>query len=453
MLRLALALALVVPRGLVFAQTVQLPRAAVPGAASGVAGAAARGAGSLVAPGAGPSFSPGAAPLRVGVTVAVAPLRAAGATAPSAPVTGLGRASAATGLAGAEARPRSPATGFRENPSAAPEVGPHQIVAAHTEALRPVVAWPGAASTFGELGAVFDKSGRFGPTALEVRGTGAPERSELAPSRGEDASRAPEPPAPQAPRSSLSRTFKIGYVAGWLGMAFNFGFPVIASALGFGQDATYQPPPLPSETLAGGAALALFLWFQAPVAEEALFRGTIMSVTKRAFGKLGELGRFWLPAALSAAVFVYQHERVDPVTMAVYAGLSLVLSRVYYKEGVLAAMAAHATYNVLLGSLMLAELFGLALAVPAALLIFVGFPAVIWAAQSLWRDRADRRAGRIVPYAMSPGLARRLSLALIAGTIVVGLLGSWMMALGGGAYWIPGALMLYLMSRGLIAAK
>ncbi|MBI5200222.1 MAG: CPBP family intramembrane metalloprotease [Elusimicrobia bacterium] len=438
------ALLAVVPA---FSQTIQ-GTVAAPNAGVGAVGAA----GVAGTPGAAVSGPAAALSLGPMPTAPVTTIRAvSGSRAGTAPVA---RTQAALApLSPAIVSPsRSPiaSAAVEETVAAAPVAGTaiqRAAPAAKNESLTIRVRTPDAAAAIADQKAFYDRSIR-GQGESEVRGTAGADRPLGLSGRGpsEPAAKA-EPPAPETPRSHWSRSAKVGYVASWLLMAVNFGFPVIADALGLAQNTTYQPPPLPSFTIAGVTALMLFIAGMAPVAEEGLFRGGVMTAVRNKFGRLKRVGQFWLPAIVSALLFVPLHEMSDPVTMAVYAAISLTLSRLYYKEGIYASIAAHSFYNFQLGLFLLASLFKVSLAFPALLLGVTGLPLLFLAARDLWAQRADRVAGRVVPYAVTPNAARMIASGLVAGTVLVALLGGWQLALGGGVFWIPSAYGWYLRSR------
>lgn len=348
------------------------------------------------------------------------------------------KASAAGGVARALASPAAASPALR---SSLRELGTG--VESRASALRD----PSGASGWNELSSLYDGRGRS-RGAAPVVGTGSADRSSGLERAGASEPSSPDqaPPAPegpQAPRSSFARTFKVGYVAGWFMLLYNFGIPAIANALGIPVNTTYVPPPLVSHTVSAAIALGLAVAAMAPIAEEVIFRGGLQGWLRKHFSALPKaIGTFWLPALLSSAVFVPLHEYTDPVTILVYTLLSMTLSRMYYKEGILAGMVTHATYNGILVSVMIGGFFAAEL--PAILgVAALGLPVLIWAARGLWRQRADRAAGRVVPLAMNRATALGLGAFLLAGTVAVGVLGNAMLAIGGGVFWVPAAIGLF----------
>ena len=189
----------------------------------------------------------------------------------------------------------------------------------------------------------------------------------------------------------------------------------------------------------GAIALMTVLSILAPISEEAIFRGGLMRWLESKTGRFaGEIGRFWIPALVSSVVFTLLHETADPVLIVARVLGALVLARVYYKEGVLASMVTHGVFNGILGLALIAGAFHL----PFAGAIGLGVSAVttlIWAARSLWKERAARASGAVVPVRVTPAIARTLATVLFVGTALAAMWGGLSLAMGGGVIWVPAA--------------
>ena len=229
---------------------------------------------------------------------------------------------------------------------------------------------------------------------------------------------------PDKPRSSLSRSFKIGLVAVAIGFAVNIVVPMAAAAVfGWAPHPNYAGPKVTS-TLADMVKVAAGGSVMAPVAEETIFRAGFMGGLAWLGARLsrGSILTFWLPALISSTVFVLLHETADPVFFGTRLIGSMLLSRVFFKEGLFASIAMHGFNNFLPLGLplvfMAATLLGpvggaiALLAIPISIILFLFLSFT-----SLKLDRQDRRDGRIAPYAVTPLRAAALAAILIPGIV------------------------------------
>ena len=296
----------------------------------------------------------------------------------------------------------------------------------------------------GELSAFYDGSPIFRPGA-EAVGAGAFSQQtrqglERAPAASAASRAEPGTPAAPAPRSSLGRTFKVGYIGAILMLFVSEVVPQAASAIfHYVPHPSYQGPAMASPTAWAAIALMLVISVLAPISEEAIFRGGLMRWLRAKFdGLAGELGSFWIPALITSVVFTVLHETSDPLLIAVRVLGAMILARVYYKEGVLASMVTHGFFNGILGAVMLAGVFSLPIG-GAVALATAAVGGLVWAARGLWRERADRASGAVVPVGMTPAIARVLAVVLVAGTVLAALWGGFELAIGGAVLWIPAA--------------
>ncbi|MFH1724862.1 MAG: CPBP family glutamic-type intramembrane protease [Elusimicrobiota bacterium] len=235
-----------------------------------------------------------------------------------------------------------------------------------------------------------------------------------------DAGQAPAEAGNAKPKSSLSRSFKIGIVAAAIGLIFQFVIPVVASAFGWEPHPGYKGP---SPDMVKSAVDAVRLWtaavVMAPITEEVLFRGGLMGGLSWLGSKLGKSGvlRFWVPAILSSLVFVAVHETADPVLFSTRLIGALIMARVFHKEGLFASTAMHMAHNAFaMSGLMGLVLFGKAGAAAAVLgAAGIGLGLSIYSWLSLRKDRKARKEGLVVPYRLTPARALVLALISVAG--------------------------------------
>ncbi|MFA6579226.1 MAG: CPBP family intramembrane glutamic endopeptidase [Elusimicrobiota bacterium] len=251
----------------------------------------------------------------------------------------------------------------------------------------------------------------------------------------------PPPSVEEKPKSSLFRSFNFGYAMGWLMVAEHLLALGIAKAAGYVFHGDYA-----AEAVSGGmpAPLALGIGIAgavlAPIAEEVIYRGAFMEMLRKTgpVGAASKPDRFWVPALISSVVFVLMHETSDPLLIAVRLVGSLILSRAYYKEGLLSSIAAHSTFNIIAQGLPLfAAVFG---EIAEPILMFAGACILVCSMMILWKERGDRGSGRIIAQGLTPLLARRLAGILIVGGILASFLAPAM--LGGLSYWLAAVWML-----------
>lgn len=220
-----------------------------------------------------------------------------------------------------------------------------------------------------------------------------------------------------APRRSLGRALTYGYFMSVLGLGLIYGAQALAQALGYVVRSNYQGPAIAGMGVAGlFAAVAVI----APIVEEIMFRAGFMGLLKRVGTKV--LPERWAAVAagvLSSVVFVLLHETADPLLIGLRFADALTISWTHEREGLAAAMAQHAVHNGLIGLGLLAQhLFpgGGALIVVAALAA-ANLAGLIAAGASLYRQRAQRREGRIARHRLTSTQAFVLAGLLAAAAL------------------------------------
>lgn len=278
------------------------------------------------------------------------------------------------------------------------------------------------------LGALFENGRRA--AALDDAPVAAPADSSplpsgLAASEKDGKTAAADVPAPQtsqpaAPRSSLSRSVKVGVLMAVLGLVSSTVIPMVAAACGHQFHSNYgSPASIPLHSLFEVAKVATAASVMAPVTEEVIFRGGILGGLSWLAAKYtkSKFMQAYLPAIVSSVVFVAVHETADPVMFAARLVQALLLAAVYQREGVVASMVMHFANNIIptIG-IVSGWLFG---ASPFAFLGFVLEAAYAWNAfKDLKAERAARADGSVVPYRLTPVRA-----LVLAGVSVIGLLG------------------------------
>lgn len=228
-----------------------------------------------------------------------------------------------------------------------------------------------------------------------------------------ESGRAGSAATPAAPRTTFKRTFAVGYLTGFVGMALTILGSGVASMIGWHQHGNYHMPLPTHGGIAAAIAISLGASVLAPMAEEVLFRGGLQGGLSKLTTKL-RLGAFAIPALITSAVFVVVHETSDPVLMGVRFIFAYMLSRTYAKEGILASMAAHGTFNGLL-------VVPLALGMIGAPMIFqIAFmPLALWAAVRAYRtlkaEKPEIEAGTLAPKPLGLRQAAIIVPALLAG--------------------------------------
>lgn len=215
------------------------------------------------------------------------------------------------------------------------------------------------------------------------------------------------------PTTSVKRTLSIGFLAAVIPITLTMVTVVIAQLLGYELHPNYQGP-------AGTAAMTLLqavaVWIgaavMAPVSEEAIFRGGMQGRLAKISAKF-HLGSFVAPAVITSLIFVALHETSDPVLFATRFVHAMILSYVYQKEGILAAMAAHGFFNGLLALSIVFTAIGMPLlglaVVPAALYFAVKAAKVVRA------QKPDIASGALAPIRLNASLS-----FLLAGVLMLG---------------------------------
>ncbi len=244
---------------------------------------------------------------------------------------------------------------------------------------------------------------------------------------------------PANPRTSLKRTFSVGFLAAVVPIAITMITVAIAAALGHELHPNYKGPvgdALPSLLQAIGIWIGAAI--MAPVSEEAIFRGGIQGRLAKLTKKL-RLGDFVVPALITSTFFVALHETSDPVLFATRMVHALILSYVYKKEGILAAMAAHGFFNGLLALTVVFTALGLPVLSLAVL------PVAGYYSWRSWKVIKEQRpliaSGALKPMPMS-GLVSLIFAALLTLGYVM---------LMPNVFWLVGAVILGI--HGLMKIK
>lgn len=182
-------------------------------------------------------------------------------------------------------------------------------------------------------------------SSLTELGGGNAGGSNLAPSGKSNGSKDPgEKTVEQKPKNSFSRALKVGTIGAVVPMLLSNLIVIGALLLGHQFTPTYENPAAFVTNTALALLFAVIASVMAPVAEEVVFR----SMAMKAAQKLTKtFSTFWAPAVLTSALFVSIHETGDPVLMTTRFIHAMILARVYHKEGLPAAMAAHALFNAI----------------------------------------------------------------------------------------------------------
>lgn len=206
-----------------------------------------------------------------------------------------------------------------------------------------------------------------------------------------------------APKTSVKRTLSVGFLAAVIPIAFTMITVIAAQLLGHELHPNYKGPEGTDTTT---VLQALGIWIgaavMAPISEEAIFRGGLQAGLAKLSAKI-RLGSFILPAVITSLIFVALHETSDPVLFTTRFAHAMVLSYVFQKEGILAAMAAHGFFNGLLAiSIVLAAAgmpwLGLAV-LPLALLF------ALKSARFLRGQKPDMASGNLAPKPMTAAMA------------------------------------------------
>lgn len=234
----------------------------------------------------------------------------------------------------------------------------------------------------------------------------------------------------EAPKTSVKRTLSVGFLAAVVPIAFTMITVIAAQLLGHELHPNYKGPEGTDTTT---VLQALGIWIgatvMAPISEEVIFRGGLQAGLAKLTAKF-RLGSFILPAVVTSMIFVALHETSDPVLFTTRFAHAMVLSYVFQKEGILAAMAAHGFFNGLLAVSIVLGAAGmpwLGLAVLPLALIFA-----LKSARFLRAQKPDMASGAVVPKPMTAAMAVAFS-----GILSVGYL-----FLMPNIFWIIGAVML-----------
>lgn len=244
-----------------------------------------------------------------------------------------------------------------------------------------------------------------------------------------------------APKTSLKRTFSVGFLAAVVPIAFTMVAVGVAQMLGHELHPNYEGP---AGTDATTILQALGIWIgaavMAPISEEAIFRGGLQAGLAKLSAKI-RLGSFILPAAVTSLIFVALHETSDPVLFGTRFVHAMVLSWVFQKEGILAAMAAHGIFNGLLAISIVLAAAGmpwLGLAVVPLALIFA-----LKSARFLRKQKPDIASGNLVPKPMTAAMAVAFAAILSVGYLF----------LMPNIFWIIGAVMLLVAAARINSKK
>jgi len=379
----------------------------------------------LAGPGAGLKLTGGASmDIRLGMalpgavlpTVSAAPANSAPAALTASPISAKVRPLVSAPQAARASLQTSGAAILLSPAAQTPESAAQALLSAETlaaQALKPETA---AESSSVELSRFYHSARVRTASDAAVE---APQDSTLRPNALERGTAAAEEEKdePAAPARSLSRAARYGYVASILGMVMTFGAQIAAAALGYAPHSNYQAPALPaSPGLFDTASLVLMVSVFAPIVEELMFRVGLLGGLEWLARKVN--GR-WAGAAasvLASAVFVVLHETSDPLLIGIRMADALLMAWVYKREGLMASIIQHAVHNGLIAAGMVASLFLGGFSTPFMAAFAVGnlIAAAIFG-RGLWKQRADRREGRIARHELTPWTARALAF-LLAGS-------------------------------------
>lgn len=218
------------------------------------------------------------------------------------------------------------------------------------------------------------------------------------------------PPAPDAaPRTGLGRAVRTGIWFAALNMALNAGIAVAASLAGWTPHGNYG-----GTGDARGFLETLYLAsVQAPVTEEILFRGFLMTGAALAMSKVLPRMTAWIVSGVAtSALFVVAHETADPVLMGIRMAGALMMAYIYARDGMAASMANHAAFNGMITLGMLSP-FLVPLTVSYALL---RGPATD--KEKHRRETLALKAGTLRHYRMTPRLAVFLAAIITPGVLL-----------------------------------
>lgn len=290
----------------------------------------------------------------------------------------------------------------------------------------------GPGNIWGFLGRLFDNSRRSSAGAAPVPAQASEPRTiaALSPAapRGSEgaASQDKAGQEPAKPRSSMSRSIKVGITLAAIGLAVNVIVPMVAHAAGYQFHPNYRGPnAIPIKSLADIARMAVASTVMAPVTEEVAFRGVLMGSLAVGGAKLANwlggrpalkeaLGH-WLPAIVSSVIFVALHETADMVAFGIRLATALLMSEAFHREGLFASISLHIANNLVP---MVGMVGGMLLGPPGGALLSLLTLIAEWAlANKFWGELKDespeRKAGLIVPKPLTPAWA--LGMAALSG--------------------------------------
>ncbi|HVE12100.1 MAG TPA: CPBP family intramembrane glutamic endopeptidase, partial [Elusimicrobiota bacterium] len=312
---------------------------------------------------------------------------------------------------------------------AAPQAASERVVAPRTTALavkdeqaaaKPTVlqgteqlSKAVAAAPTSALNAAFDNAAGLGDASpapgTAVAEPGGPGHNNLSGGGDGGEPKRPEPPAP-APRSSILRSLRVGFIAATALMAAKLamlgaGAGLLSQAVyALGVDGHYTP---------GMAEEAAQSIVAQPLVEELTFRVAFVGAALYAArGKKGAAAAFWPIAVVSSFLFAAMHANsafgADMFLAHALAGMTF--AWVFRKEGLAAAWAAHGFGNLLVAIAGVAFIgyaslsaagssFALApLVLPAAAVL--GLAYLAW--RGLRAQKADVAAGKLQAYRLGP---------------------------------------------------
>ena len=205
-------------------------------------------------------------------------------------------------------------------------------------------------------------------------------------------------------------------------LAFNFTASWAAETLGYVPHSNYEAPALPqAATLADAGSLFFMAAVMAPIVEEIVFRAGLLSGIEWLTRKAVRRGAGIVASVLSSAIFVVLHETADPFLIGVRLAGALLMATTYKREGLMASIILHAVNNgVLIGGMLLSSFLspGLAMILGGGSLA-LGAGAAAWAARGIFKQRADRREGRIGRHELTPKSALVLAALLGLGALLL----------------------------------
>jgi membrane protease YdiL (CAAX protease family) len=224
---------------------------------------------------------------------------------------------------------------------------------------------------------------------------------------------------PPAPRSSLSRSLKFGWLVGAGSAALSLIQP-FAEWLGYVSRSNYDLSFL--EKMAPGE-FVFTTTILAPITEEIIFRSLAIGLPVYLLSKFAPNHKKSIAVGVSLAasvLFTVIHETSDPLLIALRMVMAFGFAWTYLREGLTSSMAAHAANNGLLALTLLVKPHALALnplgLAAAAASIIAGAAAVYRSWKDIRKERADRREGLISRYDITLDDALAMSWILMLGS-------------------------------------